>query len=1463
MGNLCSCTKSPTPPRSTTLGQILTFPEFEFPPGRFDPLYERAWDYVETSPTLLTGLPAFPRHFTHSNNVVDHILTKTLRTLCHEVDADSSRAKHFSSQLRFALREAKTQKDRTGDSQSTVHIPTYHADVYFLRSEWATWQPTDLRDPRDTHDTEKSLSPRRVWKAKTDSFGDAAFFRGLLWESDIRVKYKDHVVAVLEEEEDTKTPAAVFQAVINAARRRKVVINDDGRATISDQKVRTRLGVDMVDQVERLLTNGWCQMLHHQVRLCIITSHECTIVLYINDYNIIEVSDLMRRGTGTLKRPCYSLYILLISVAAMDREALRLPPKYIVKSPIKESDPRHGDVWSCRGPVSSSEKLGEPWWREPYHIYEGDKDPVFDLSFDYTDSSDPYQAMRVATNEDSSLHDMATLDQIGPPSLHLTPSSEYDFQRVKSYDVSHSLIKVRKWPDLLHGPIDIQRLQGQGLPTLTHPPDSKLPRLDHRDTKSSRLDANNPVKSSEYIFRPQSLILGEVISNGALWDVFRVTVPAHLPQPPFPLIGKVLTIDCFEVTVTPSTKWDPTARAEISQSEAREHIRTEYQVLTKLANITPPVIPKIIGLWGGIQRGKEVWVMVMEDVGNQLNEGVGSDDSHYDSRETNREENRTVILNLYDRLHENGILHGDVQVRHWRRRVDDRNDPSAIRLIDFDRAILRSSVPEETWEKYKRREKTSLKGALSDYDYVFRFPPLPSSTTSSVVDDDEAMSEAPYPPGYVRGKELYQYLVETSGSLPRIFPAFPRLFAHSNNFVDNILDGQLRQICAQADSDPELAEAFASSKNSSVYSRRSYSRRRYLPETNPMDLYFQDVIFDASSLDWIPLLTLGSVEEGSQVRRMWQREPYTIGFTTPDRTTLVERGETRNNRIAVLEDTSDIKTPFTIFAALVDAIRVSTVLIDDNGRATISDLGTRDRLGTETVESVQRLLTRGWCQMLHYRVRICILANRECTIVLYIDNHRVEVSDVMPRHQPSAKHPCRSLFPLVIAITGLNKVNIELPEGYLVKSPEPVHVGLWSCQSKPLIRQDQDRRWWKEPYQPYEGDNQAEYDLTFNLSLLKNSDRDMEPLNGLGDHALLDQLGLPSLYIIPSPEYDIKSVQSFDLSHSLGQVRKWPNLLHGPIDARRLQAQSLPKLMSDFHQDPVPLPLRTTFHTLDEPSSVHVFRPQTLLLGDVIAYGALWDVFRVTVPSQLPQPPFALVGKIIAIDSFSPTYAPKKNRSIFSRADVSQAGAREHIWNEFQALSQLSTMDPPVIPQLLGLWGGIQRGKEVWVIVMEDVGERVDHREENGYTLLSDEVKDETDKAAIINMYARLHENGILHGDVQIRHWRRRLVDKGNPSAIRFIDFDRAILRSSVSEEKWNKYKRREQTTIKSIFSVYNYISSFPPLPPSTENSNVSDNAGTIGDRYPLGYVRGQEPRHYDAPAFDPLGYASFRPPWR
>ncbi|EIW68136.1 hypothetical protein TREMEDRAFT_57461 [Tremella mesenterica DSM 1558] len=164
------------------------------------------------------------------------------------------------------------------------------------------------------------------------------------------------------------------------------------------------------------------------------------------------------------------------------------------------------------------------------------------------------------------------------------------------------------------------------------------------------------------------------------------------------MIAKIITIECFEKVLDPETNYEIWIRGGATQMEIQQQVNREYLVLSQLAILDPPVIPRVLGLWGGLQRDYQVWVMIMEFVGEKLEGKLGKED-------------KAAVVNLYERLHAAGVLHGDVRRRHMRRRREVSN-PQAIRLIDFDRAIVRSQLSEGEWRESVENEMKEVINVL-------------------------------------------------------------------------------------------------------------------------------------------------------------------------------------------------------------------------------------------------------------------------------------------------------------------------------------------------------------------------------------------------------------------------------------------------------------------------------------------------------------------------------------------------------------------------------------------------------------------------------------------------------------------------------------------------------------------------------------------------------------------------------
>ncbi|RXK37221.1 hypothetical protein M231_05511 [Tremella mesenterica] len=577
-----------------------------------------------------------------------------------------------------------------------------------------------------------SAEHSRYWQSHAESFCGTSFERLLLCDGS-RVD-PPPIRAIVEEETELRVSSTVFEATVEAVRTDTVVIDDGCQAIIADHDMRQRLGGGTVDEVQRVLTQVWCQMACYQVRLAIITSHECTLLFYI-DNGQVEVSDVMHRQGATIEKPCRSVVPLFVAVTLMDESALLLPEGYsFKKTAVTPSTPGPSldGLWQAL-PADQGQSQLSPWWeRCDYRRYEGNVALDYDLTFSTISNVGPARTSIGKRH----LEDHDSLYQLGPPSLHIILSDEYTFKRVQQQDVEHSLVKTRKWPSLLHGPVASWRLPDTGLPILNLP--SNFPMFGRPENTVDRSSTGGSIEENSThvgaIFRPQVILVEMLLSFGAIWDVFRLSPIPNNTSSPFPLIGKIINVECFR-EVVPDVFFGHWSREGISRSTLRQNIKNELQILAQLSTLSPTLTPKVLGLWGGIQRGKEVWVMIMEDAGEEVM--------------LDNEKDREAIISMYTRLHQHGILHGDPEIRHWRRPSSPSEssappDPSKIRMIDFDRTISKSSLTNEEWIE-KTQEEMNKVHKILEFDRYDRLkekhrdgpipletlPPLPVTESSS------------------------------------------------------------------------------------------------------------------------------------------------------------------------------------------------------------------------------------------------------------------------------------------------------------------------------------------------------------------------------------------------------------------------------------------------------------------------------------------------------------------------------------------------------------------------------------------------------------------------------------------------------------------------------------------------------------------------------------------------------------
>ncbi|RXK37227.1 hypothetical protein M231_05517 [Tremella mesenterica] len=652
--------------------------------------------------------------------------------------------------------------------------------------------------------------------------------------------------------------------------------------------------------------------------------------------------------------------------------------------------------------------------------------------------------------------------------------------------------------------------------------------------------------------------------------------------------------------------------------------------------------------------------------------------------------------------------------------------------------------------------------------------------------------------------------VETSGSLIQANPRFPRTFVHSNNFIDHILPQSLRRVCHELEQVPDALGKFAFQMNSQVKQVKRVDGSQ-LYRDGDLETHLRQVY-----LRLFPSLSFHSDLEDALLKmnpkiaqRQWKTT--TQRFVDNEYSRLIFRDDCLNTPVnrAIIELRSEKTAPSVVFKAIVRAARTGAVKVDENGRAIVTRRVFRKILGVKKVDSVQRLLTHMWCQMLHNRVRVALITSHESTLVMYIDNGRIEVSDIIRLNGATIASPCRALQPLCFAICSAEQDTIILPSQLLSDAATKTEVESmsvnWACYPKgnlpPAPGQSSNSAipWWYGTYQNYIGREAPTRTLSFSSLLTARSSPSSHthwdfPLCSVQDEASVQQLGPPSLFVCLSTEYTFEKVREEEYWHSLLRARRWPALFHGPVSLTVLQADTLPLLRHDDanrkasrRKNGLNIKAKTFIpgkHVRDRPV---VFQPQVVNLENVVSVGAVWDVFRLT-PANVSFPfPFPLVGKVITIECFEKEIDPESDYDDWRRGGLSQDQVRQKVKHEYRTLMDIGRHNPPIAPQILGLWGSLQREYQVWMLIMEDAGESVEGKMSDG------------DAAEVFTLYDRLHSLGYLHGDVARRHIRRHGESMSEPSAIRLIDFDRALLRSEMSDEEWTEATKAEIELVKDM----------------------------------------------------------------
>ncbi|RXK37228.1 hypothetical protein M231_05518 [Tremella mesenterica] len=576
----------------------------------------RPWCDIQTSGSLITINPNFPRVFTSSNHFCDDIVTPRLRQVCQNLEENMTvrGRRQWSGRFNNGTYCFSEKVLRMG-----IHLESRIID---LIHEYLNIHPCRMIFGRGLAQ-EFSIGPLRQWIEHEERFVSNVYHS--LFLSDESGSKVNLTRAVVDIRSEMTAPIWVFQGIVKAVKVGSVRIDHEGRAIVTRKKTRKNIGRKVIAQVERLLTYGF--------------------------FLSVKVTSTFRLAT-----------------------------------------------WEVE--LNFTDTL----------------DPTRDLRFDKLSTMGELGRWGESmTSKACTIGENVTVKELGPPSLYVHIPKEYNFERVRRPDVGHSLLRARRWPNLLHGPVSYHLLTAD-LPILISPEISinkSCPFPTLRDSARSpstigvteQSPLNHTSASPSCVFIPQSIVLGEPLSWGAMWDVFRITSPPDQPPLPFPMVAKIVAPEAFEVTPSPhfAPRFSDFVRGGTSQRQMRQSVKSELGVYTQLNNLTPPVIPRVLGLWGGTQRGQEVWVMIMEDAGEGLSQrGI----------QQLSEADKDAIRSLYRRIHQSGFLHGDVQNRHICR-PKGSSDPTAFRLIDFDRGRLHGELSEEEWERELEKEKEAVESLLS------------------------------------------------------------------------------------------------------------------------------------------------------------------------------------------------------------------------------------------------------------------------------------------------------------------------------------------------------------------------------------------------------------------------------------------------------------------------------------------------------------------------------------------------------------------------------------------------------------------------------------------------------------------------------------------------------------------------------------------------------------------------------
>ena len=225
-------------PQQSALQQVITYTDHQL---RFTPTNALpTLTNIETSSSLLTDNPRFPRLFRSSNKVLNDILERRLEGYCEAVDEDPWSLQRFTELLNGARQPARTRALRVQDGEAAL---SHYLDLAYMQAI------NDCINPAETPAAE-AFNPDGGCQWSPVGLG-----RPL--QTDWLLAYHRHEDienrAIIEVKTPSTAALAVFQAIDTVIANHWVEVGDDGFVSL-DEAVQQVFDWGTRERVRRILT---------------------------------------------------------------------------------------------------------------------------------------------------------------------------------------------------------------------------------------------------------------------------------------------------------------------------------------------------------------------------------------------------------------------------------------------------------------------------------------------------------------------------------------------------------------------------------------------------------------------------------------------------------------------------------------------------------------------------------------------------------------------------------------------------------------------------------------------------------------------------------------------------------------------------------------------------------------------------------------------------------------------------------------------------------------------------------------------------------------------------------------------------------------------------------------------------------------------------------------------------------